>query len=146
MRSTKKSLIIKKSTLPGAGLGLFTKIAFRKGDRIVEYKGRRQPWKEVMHEDGYNGYLLRLNRTTAINAFPYKKSPGRFANDASGLARTPGLGNNAEYLIYANRCFIEATCAIYKGEEILVNYGKAFWDLQRKIRSGKDLRRKPKGF
>ena len=137
MPSTKKSLLIKKSNLPGAGLGLFTKIPFRKGDRIVEYKGRRQPWKDVKDEDGYNGYLLRLNRTTAINALPYKKTLGRFANDAIGLGRASGLRNNAEYLIYGNRCFIEATRSINKGEEILVNYGKAFWDLQRKIRAAK---------
>ena len=137
MPSTKKSLLIKKSNLPGAGLGLFTKIPFRKGDRIVEYKGRRQPWKDVKDEDGYNGYLLRLNRTTAINALPYKKTLGRFANDAIGLGRDSGLRNNAEYLIYGNRCFIEATRSINKGEEILVNYGKVFWDLQRKIRAAK---------
>lgn len=130
----KKYLFVKKSSLPGAGMGLFTRITFFKGDRIVEYKGRRQPWKEVKGEDGYNGYLLRLNRTTAINALPYKKALGRFANDAAGLGRSQGLRNNAEYLIYGDRCFIEATRTINKGEEILVDYGKAFWDLQKKIR------------
>ncbi len=134
MPSTEKSLLIKKSNLPGAGLGLFTNIPFRKGDRIVEYKGRRQPWNTVKDEDGYNGYLLRLNRTTAINALPYKKAFGRFANDAIGLDRVAGLRNNAEYLIYGKRCFIVATRSINKGGEILVNYGKAFWNLQRKIR------------
>ena len=127
-------LFIRKSKLPGAGFGLFTKILFRKGDRIVEYKGRRELWKDVKALDGYNGYLLRLNRTTAINALPYKKAPGRFANDANGLGRSNGLRNNAEYLIYGNQCFIEATRTINKGEEILVSYGKAFWSLQRKIR------------
>ena len=65
---------------------------------------------------------------------PYKKALGRFANDAAGLGRATGLRNNAEYLIYGERCFIEATRAIHKGEEILVSYGTAFWTLQKKIR------------
>jgi len=134
MASVNKSLYVRKSKIPGAGLGLFTRIPFAKGDRIVEYKGRREPWKKVKAEDGYNGYLLRLNRTTAINALPYKKALGRFANDAKGSGRKTGLRNNAEYLIYGNRCFIEATRSINRGEEILVDYGQAFWDLQKKLR------------
>ena len=135
MTSLEKNLVIKKSKIPGAGLGLFAKIPFRKGDRVVEYKGRREPWKKVKAQDGYNGYLLRLNRTTAINALPYKKALGRFANDANGLGRAAGLTNNAEYLIYGDRCFIEATHSINKGEEILVSYGHEFWALQRKLRT-----------
>jgi len=108
-------------------------MVIRKGDRIVEYKGRRRAWREAKHEDGHNGYLLRLNRTTAIDALPYKKSLGRFANDAAGLARVRGLANNAEYILYADRCFIEATRTIQAGDEILVGYGREFWALQRRI-------------
>ncbi|MBY0432792.1 MAG: SET domain-containing protein-lysine N-methyltransferase [Cyclobacteriaceae bacterium] len=132
-----KYLLIKKSTLPGAGLGLFAKKRFRKGDRIVEYKGRRLPWREAKKEDGHNGYLLRLNRTTAIDAQPYKKAMGRYANDAAGLSRIAGKRNNAEYLTYGDQCFIEATRTIRKGDEIFVSYGRDFWTLQRKLRRQK---------
>ncbi len=129
----KKSLIIKPSQLPGAGMGLFTNVDIPKGGRIVEYAGQRRKWKDVKHLDGHNGYLLRLSRTTAIDAKPKRSGKGRYANDAMGLARVPGLRNNAEYLIYGNRVFIEATRNIRKGEEILVGYGREFWDLQRKL-------------
>lgn len=132
----KKHLFVKKSQLPYAGEGLFTRVVIRKGDRIVEYKGRHRPWKEAKKEDGYNGYLLRLDRTTAIDALPYKRALGRFANDAAGLSRMRGLRNNAAYLIFGNQCFIHATRTIPKGAEILVSYGKEFWDLQRRIRKG----------
>jgi SET domain-containing protein len=139
--NTKRKLIlhviVKRSQLPGAGKGLFAKIDFKKGDRITEYVGRRRKWKDVKDEDGYNGYLLRLNRTTAIDARP-SKSPGRYANDAAGFVKIKGLRNNAEYNIYGNRCFIEATRRIKKGEEIFVGYGKEFWALQRKLRSETD--------
>jgi hypothetical protein len=133
MAVSARHLFVRKSTLPGAGKGLFTKVDILRGERIVEYKGRRQPWKEVKHEDGYNGYLLRLDRSTAINALPYKKALGRFANDAAGLVRVPGCRNNAEYNIYGDRCYIEATRTIPAGSEIFVGYGHDFWKLQRKI-------------
>ncbi|HWA35056.1 MAG TPA: SET domain-containing protein [Cyclobacteriaceae bacterium] len=127
-----KKVLIKKSLLPGAGKGLFAKTAFKKGDRITEYAGPLKKWKDVKDQDGYNAYLLRLNRTTAIDA-RRSKSPGRYANDAAGFVRVPGLRNNAEYLTYGNRCFIEATRKIKKGEEIFVSYGGEFWRLQKKI-------------
>jgi SET domain-containing protein len=134
MRINQRKLVsVKRSQLPRAGKGLFAKIDFAKGDRITEYAGPRKKWKDVKEQDGYNAYLLRLNRTTAIDARP-SKSPGRYANDAAGLVRMRGLKNNAEYLTYGNRCFIEATRKIKKGEEIFVSYGRAFWNLQKEIR------------
>ena len=133
MTVSEKHLFIKKSHLPRSGKGLFTTIDIHKGDRIIEYKGRHQLWRDVKEQDGYNDYLLRLNRTMAINALPSVHAMGRYANDAAGLARVKGLRNNAEYLIYGNRCFIEATRNIRRGEEIFVSYGKAFWELKRRI-------------
>lgn len=133
MAFLEKSLYLKKSSLPGAGLGLFTKRDIAKGVRIVEYKGRLQPWKEVKHEDGYNGYIFRINNRIAINALPYKKALGRYANDAKGLSRVKGLRTNSDYIVEGTRCFIDSIRSIKKGEEIFVEYGKEYWDLIRKI-------------
>ncbi len=128
-----KYLFLKKSGLPGAGKGLFTKIAIKKGARIVEYKGRLQPWREVKAQDGHNGYLMYINRNAVINALPAVKTLGRYANDAMGLTRISGLRNNSEYVSEGNRCFIEAIKNIKPGEEILVSYGREYWNLIRKI-------------
>ena len=128
-----KHLYLKKSQLPGAGKGLFTCVDIPKGTRIVEYKGRLQPWKEVKNDDGYNAYLFKINSRIAINAEPFKKSFGRYANDARGLIRVEGLNNNADYEVDAKRCFIDATRKIHKYEEIFVAYGGNFWSLMKKI-------------
>ncbi len=133
MALLERHLAIRKSQLPGAGKGLFTKIDIPKGTRIIEYKGRIEAWKEVKDEDGHNGYLLRINWQTTINALPYKKAFGRYANDASGLVKVKGLRNNAEYVTEGRKCFIEAIRSINKGEEIFVSYGKEYWKLIRKI-------------
>jgi SET domain-containing protein len=129
-----KHLLVKKSTLPQAGKGLFTRINIAKGMRIVEYKGRIQPWRDVKDQDGINGYLMYINRNVVINALPAIKTFGRYANDARGLSRVKGVRNNSEYVSEGKRCFIEATRNIRAGEEILVHYGRAYWALIKKIR------------
>jgi len=129
-----KHLIIKRSRLPEAGKGLFTKVSIKKGTRIVEYKGRIQPWREVKAQDGYNGYLMYITRNTVINALRAIKTFGRYANDASGLVKIKGLRNNTESISEGKRCFIEATRTIHAGEEILVGYGREYWTLIKKIK------------
>ena len=134
MSLLEKHLWVKRSTLPNAGKGLFTRVDIPKGTRIVEYKGRIQPWQAVKDEDGINGYLMYINRKVIINALPSIKSLGRYANDAQGLVRVKGVRNNAEYVSEGKRCFIEATRNIKAGEEILVGYGKEYWALIRKLK------------
>ena len=125
--------MVKKSSLPKAGKGLFTRIDIAKGTRIVEYKGRIEPWHAVKSQDGINGYLMYINRNVVINALPSLKTFGRYANDARGLVRVNGVRNNSEYVSEGKRCFIEATRNIRAGEEILVNYGREYWVLMKKI-------------
>jgi len=136
MALLEEQLYVKKSKIPGAGFGLFTKKIIAKGEAIVEYKGRLEKWSAVKEQDGHNGYLLQVNRRWAINAEPYKKALGRFANDALGLTRKSGLINNAEYILEGKRCFIHAKRHIQPGEEILVSYGRAYWNLIKRIRKG----------
>lgn len=104
-----------------------------KGACIVEYKGRLEKWSEVKDQDGYNGYLLRVNTRWAINALPYKRALGRFANDAKGIYRNDIYSNNAEFLIEGKRCFIFAKREIKPNEEILVSYGREYWNLIKRI-------------
>lgn len=134
MAYLEKFLIVKKSRLPNAGKGLFTKKAISKGTRIVEYKGKKRKWKDVKHLDGYNGYLMYITRNAVIDALPSVDTLGRYANDAQGLSKVKDLRNNCEYVSEGHRCYIEAKRAIEPGEELLVSYGKEFWQLQRKLR------------
>ncbi len=133
MAFLEKHLFKKKSKLPNAGNGLFTKKEIAKGVRIVEYRGKLCKWKDVKHQDGHNGYLMYITRNAVIDALPTKTALGRYANDAKGLVRIGGVKNNCEYVSEGSRCFIESIRLIKKGEEILVDYGREFWQLQRKI-------------
>jgi len=137
---TEKYLRVKRSALPGAGQGLFTTKPIPKGTRIAEYKGRISTWKEVDHKEGSNPYIFYVRRNHVIDARPYKKVKARFANDARGLRKITGLVNNAAYVEDGLRVFIEAKRDIPAGAEILVDYGREYWDIikhNRKL-SGQD--------
>lgn len=126
-----KYLVVKKSTLPDAGKGLFTTKFIPKGARIVEYKGRISDWKSAEHEKGSNKYLFYVRRDHVINAEPFKKALARYANDARGMKRKKGVTNNALYTQEGLKIFIEAKRDIPAGSEILVDYGKEYWDVIR---------------
>ena len=131
MTLPESQLVVKSSILPGAGKGLFTKVFIPKGTHIVEYKGKITTWKEVDHNAGSNGYIYYVKRTHVIDAGSDKKVLARYANDARGLTRIKGIVNNAEYKEEGLKVFIVAKKNIDAGEEILVPYGKEYWDVIR---------------
>lgn len=131
MALLEKQLYVKKSGIPGAGKGLFTKQVISKGTRIVEYKGKRTKWKEVKDDDGKNGYIFYINRNNVIDALQATKTLARYANDARGMVRIKGVLNNSDYIIDGKKVYIEATKDIPAKTEILVDYGREYWQVIR---------------
>lgn len=124
-----KQLFIKESTIPGAGTGLFTSSFISKGTRIVEYKGKVTNWEDANHQDGLNPYIYFVTKEHVIDSLNYKKALARYANDARGMKKIKGLLNNAEYAEEGVRVYIDAAKDIPAGAEILVSYGKEYWDV-----------------
>lgn len=142
-----KQLVIKRSKIPGAGKGLFTKHFIPKGTRIIEYKGKITTWKEVLQGDNFNGYVYYVTRSHVIDAMPRLKSWGRYANDAGGLSKIKGVSNNTKYVEEGKKVFMEAVKDIPARTEILVSYGKKYWDVineNRKILEEEKKARKQK--
>jgi len=131
MALLEKKVEVKDSLLPGAGKGLFAKVFIPKGSHIVEYKGKITTWKEVDDDDGNNGYIYFVKRHHVIDASRHKSAFARYANDARGLKRVKGITNNAEYAEDGLKVFIVAKKNIPAGAEILVEYGKEYWDVIR---------------
>jgi uncharacterized protein len=130
-----KQLFVRKSSIPSGGRGLFTRKMIRSGERIIEYKGRVTTWKDVNHRQGSNGYIYFINRNHVLDAFTYKKALGRYANDARGMGRKKGLSNNAAYETDGLKVYIDAIRDIPAGSEILVGYGKEYWEVIRHNRN-----------
>jgi len=131
MALLEKQLVVKTSTIPNSGKGLFTKKFIPKGTRIVEYKGRISAWKDVKDEDGKNGYIFFVNRNHVINALPTKSALARYANDARGLVKIKGVLNNCEYVTDGLKAYIESKKDIPAKSEIFVDYGKDYWKVIR---------------
>jgi uncharacterized protein len=127
MALLEKYLQVKRSKIPDAGKGLFTKQFIEKGTRIVEYKGRITTWKNVLAGKHFNGYVYFINRNHVIDAMRRKTAVARYANDARGHSKTKGVSNNSEFVVENKRVFIYAKKDILKGEEILVSYGSEYW-------------------
>lgn len=131
MALLEKQVQVKESTLPNAGKGLFARTFIPRGTRIVEYKGKITTWKEVDDNDGNNGYIYYVKRNHVIDAARHRAALARYANDARGLQRVKGVSNNSEYVEDGLKVFIEARKDIHPGQEILVEYGKEYWDVIR---------------
>ena len=130
MALLEKQLVVKRSTIPKSGKGLFTKKLIPKGTRIIEYKGRITTWKEVKN-DHTNAYIYTVNNNHVIDARNHLKSLARYINDATGLTRIKGITNNCTYLNEGKRVYVEALRDIPAGSELLVAYGKEYWDVIR---------------
>jgi uncharacterized protein len=131
MALLENQLVVKTSTLPGAGKGLFTTEFIPKGSRIIEYKGRITTWKDVVNGKVFNGYVYYINRNHVVDAMKRLKSLGRYANDARGLTRVKGINNNTIYVVEKKKVYMEAIKDIPAGGEIFVSYGKEYWDVIR---------------
>lgn len=142
MAFMEKDLLVKKSTIPGAGKGLFTKKFIAKGSRIAEYKGKISTWKDVDHHDGLNAYIYYINRNHVIDSSRHKKNLARYANDAKGSLNGIKMMNNCYFVIEKCRVFIESKKDIPPKSELLVGYGKEYWDIIRFNQSQAALKKK----
>jgi len=142
-----KDFIVKKSTIPKAGKGLFIKRDVKKGERIVEYLGEIISWKEcdIRAERDEGGYVFYVNKKKCIDAFNTPEALARFANDAKGLTKVKGVTNNCKYEIYKNSGWIAATKDFNSGSEVLVSYGAEYWrDIRYNIKLEQDKKDKQK--
>ncbi len=145
--TTEKKLAVKKSTLPGAGKGLFALEDIKKGELIIEYRGEIIEWKEYQErvEKDEDGYLFFVNKKKCVDAYNTPEHVARYANDASGLSKVKGLNNNSKYAIVKTVPYIKAEKNIKAGSEIFVDYTKEYWEcVKYNIKNG--LTKKFKNF
>jgi SET domain-containing protein len=126
-------LYVKRSSLPNSGKGLFTKAPIKRGEVVIEYLGECIPWSECLkrEEKGKGGYFMYVTKDHCIDARPTTNYMARYANDAKGFTKKEGVKNNSFYEMRGKRVFIVARKFIPEGSEILVGYGKEYWDMMK---------------
>ena len=131
-------LTIAKSTIAGAGFGLFVAKGkkaqrFSKGQRIVLYTGDYVQLLPGRAGDTLGGpYYLQLTKQLAVDAARTNTALGRWANAPRGAKDAQGrpLRPNAELVVdhrVGHQGALRALRDILPGEEILVSYGAAYW-------------------
>lgn len=124
-KHTKKVLgvSVKKSSIPGAGKGLFAERDFKKGENIVQYNGEIltvDQYDKRYGDDAMGAYGITLDENRVIDAAKTSAGVARYACDFHG---SKAKGPNAEYVSDDEEVWIVAIKNIKKGEEIFTDYG-----------------------
>lgn len=111
------------------GKGLFTKKDIKKGEWICTYMGEYIDNDEALRrcDEGIDQFLVETVNDGILDSMPIF-CHAMYANDAAGLTRQPGIRNNAEIAILEGGPRMVAKRNIKAGEEILVGYGRVYWN------------------
>lgn len=111
-----KKFIVKRGT---HGLGLFTLVPFKKGDRIIEYTGEKISTDTANERGGQ--YLFELNNKWVIDGRG-RENLARYINHSCRPNCYPEITYSEKHI------YIYAKKNIKPGEELTYNYGKEFWE------------------
>ena len=118
-------LRVKRSTVPGAGRGLFAERDLEAGADLGVYSGLEVSGPEALRGDRSGAYALEVKRGLLIDAAPTNAAVTRFANDARGTSKRPNAAFRRNPR--TGEVHLKATRRIRRGEEVLVSYGPAYW-------------------
>jgi uncharacterized protein len=113
---------IAPSTVPGAGLGLYTKISRQKGKLLLRYSGSVRPLEEFLALSDRSTsmrYGLRIGKKV-IDARHSHSCLARFINTPKGLSSPIYNCKFAGVSVVAVR-------NIPAGSELFVGYGRSYW-------------------
>ena len=112
---------------PIHGNGMFAVAPIRKGERVVEYKGKRRTHEEVDADDtgdvdSGHTFLFTLNDEYVIDA-NHKGNKARWLNHSCDPNCEAVIEEHDGKNRKKDKVFIEAIRAIKPGEELTYNYG-----------------------
>lgn len=113
-KGTRRGVVVRRSA---AGLGLFAARPFKKGERVVEYRGRA-----ISKEEEYTSnskYLFEVRRGRTIDGVA-RSNIARYINHS--------CKPNCEPETEKGRVFIDAVKNIKEGEEFTYDYGREYFN------------------
>jgi hypothetical protein len=120
-------LVVKTSTIAGAGKGLFADKRFRPGETVATYSARR-----VEATSSGGAYTLDIGPNRHLNSDSKQNFVGRYVNDPRGTTKRANarFSHSANVQQKKGRATqpVKATKVIRKGDEVLVSYGAGYWN------------------
>jgi hypothetical protein len=120
--ASEQGLKVAPSTVPFAGMGLFTLKPIKKDSVIMLYNGEVLTvgqYNKRYDKEGFGEYGMTLGERKVLDARKTSDGLGRFVCDHTGSAKKP----NVEYMNNRGKIEIVAIQNINAGEELLVDYG-----------------------
>ncbi|CAM9585632.1 unnamed protein product [Discosporangium mesarthrocarpum] len=118
-----QGLEVKISTIPSAGMGLFTLESVGKGDVICEYTGDHLVTRDAIRKTN-KSFLMRLGPQVYVDAMNHQEVLARYINDC----RNSRFYNaKFEKIPEQKKALVVATRRIRGGEEIFADYGRWYW-------------------
>ena len=128
VKSLNKDVVVKRSTIPAAGKGLFALKPFAVGDVVATYGGvvmHADEWKRLPANKRYYGMAIEGQTNFIVDGTKsYGIHMGRWVNDpynTNHAVNVKSKWNNNQ-----KRVELKATKAIAKGAEIFINYGPGY--------------------
>jgi hypothetical protein len=111
------------------GKGLFTTRDIKKGERVCTYMGEYIDNDEALRrcDAGIDQFLVETVNDGILDSMPIF-CHAMYANDAAGITRMEGIRNNCKIEIEDGGPRMVATRNIKAGDEILVGYGRVYWN------------------
>ena len=118
------SILVKESTIPGAGQGLFATAAINKGDILCEYTGTELTLLQTIRLKDKTYLMGGFGLNCHIDAKDHPDVLARYINDA----RDPLLQNTKFVKLKSEKkALVVALRDISAGEEIFASYGSVYW-------------------
>jgi hypothetical protein len=117
-------LLVKKSSIPNAGDGLYALKEFKQGEFIADYKG------EVLTKAQRNERYGHTQQDLAPYAF--QASQNKIIDSAchryiGAYANSKPNHNNATFSVHQGKVKIKATKKIKVGDEVFLSYGASYF-------------------
>jgi hypothetical protein len=120
---------LRKSSIPGAGIGVFAKVDISGGDNLGFYRGEWLTEKEF--ENGSSGiYTLALENGIHIDAENHGYNWVSRLNSPKGTNKKSNLYWDKDGQTFTSR-------NIKAGEELLIGYGSSYWNCTRREKTSK---------
>jgi hypothetical protein len=118
---------VAESLLPNAGMGAFTKKMVPKGSIIGQIKGLKYTNMNKIKDTSYVWkYFLDKANAIYIDSKPIlHNNPLRYVNGAKSEGQMSKV--NCKFVSEGINAYYKATKDIYPNEELITNYGKAYW-------------------
>ena len=128
-RAQHARLMVRKSTIPKAGKGLFARKDIPKGTKLGYYAGvylTEEQYNKLRNQD----YVWYVKENLYVDAYPCKKALLRFINSfqSSKQRRKMKKQFNVEPYTYGGKLWYRTIKNVKAGEELFIDYGDDYWD------------------